>query len=335
MTKKVSWDNTAVNTLAECNRKYYFSQLLASKNRSVPLQRKVHELKKMQNLSMWQGSVVDKFMETVIIPKISNKEALNFELLADEVEALARKQFEYSRLAVYTDPVSGKMETAIDFCILDIHEQGKSYEEKEIAEAYINIRSAITRLPEIRMPDGQTLLGFLQQCNALSPNVYTWKVEIEQAVVKPQIDLLAQYNWKPVVIDWKLSRSYTADYSRQLIICGLVVFLKRLENKDKAPYKHEDIRLFEVNLFKGTVKQHEFTEERVNAMIDEINLSSQDILLLLGEDEEPDIDDFEGTDNDGSCKICSYRSICAYLYLNNNSYDEKAFAEFVQVTQSA
>ena len=145
------------------------------------------------------------------------------------------------------------------------------------------------------MPDGQTLLGFLKQCNALTPNVFTWKVEIEQAAVKPQIDLLAQYNWKPVVIDWKLSRSYLADYSRQLIICGLVVFLKRLENKDKQPYAYEDIQLFEVNLFKRTVKQHEFTEERANDMIDEINLTSRDILLLRGEDEEPDIDDFEGT----------------------------------------
>jgi hypothetical protein len=108
-----------------------------------------------------------------------------------------------------------------------------------------------------------------------------------------------------------------------------------LENKDKQPYAYEDIQLFEVNLFKRTVKQHEFTEERANDMIDEINLTSRDILLLRGKDEEPDIDDFEGTDNDGSCKICSYRSICAYLYLNNNSYDEKAFAEFVQATQSA
>jgi hypothetical protein len=335
MTKKVQWDNTAVNTLQECNRKYYFSQLLASKSRSNPLQRKVHELKKMQTLSMWQGSVIDKFMENVVIPKISRKEELNFESLADDAVALAKKQFDYSRLKIYTDPIAGKLETAMDFCILDIHEQGKSYEEKEIADAYSNIRAAITGLPEIHMPDGQTLLGFLRQCNSLTPNVFTWKVEIEQAVVKPQIDLLAQYNWKPVVIDWKLSRSYLADYSRQLIICGLVVFLKRLENKDKPPYTYGDIRLFEINLFKGTVKQHQFTEERSNDMIDEINLTSRDILLLLGENEEADIDDFEGTDNDGSCKICSYRSICAYLYLNNNSYDEKAFAEFVQVTQSA
>lgn len=334
MRRKVPWDNTAVNNLRECNRKYYFSQLLASKTRSHALPRKVHELKKMQNLSMWQGSVVDHFMETVIIPKIAAKEVLNFEALAEEAVILAKKQFEYSRLAVYTDPIEGKLETTAEFCILDIHELGKPYQEKEVAEVYNNIREAILRLPEIFMPDGQTLLGFLQQCNSLTPNVYTWKIEIEQAVVKPQIDLLALSDWKPVIIDWKLSRSYTADYARQLTICGLVVYLKRMSNPEKKPYQYEDIRLFEVNLFKGTVKQHEFSEERANSMIDEINLSSQDILLLLGENEVPDIDDFEGTDNDGSCKMCNFRSICAFLYLNT-IYDEKAFTEFVRATQFA
>jgi hypothetical protein len=332
----ISWDNTAINTLRECNRKYYFSQLFASKNRSNLLMRKVHELKKMQNLSMWQGSVVDKFMETVIIPKISCKENLDMEQLANEAVELAKKQFEYSRLAIYTDPIAGKIETAIEFCILDIHKLCKSFDENDITEVYSNIKDAILRLPEIHMPDGQTLLGFLQKCNSLTPNVYTWKVEIEKAIVKPQIDLLAQYNWKPVIMDWKLSRSFTSDYSRQLIICGLVVYLKRLENPEKkSPYNYDDIRLFEVNLFKGTVKQHEFTRERANDMIDEINLSCQDIMLLLGEDDNYDIDDFEGTDNDGACLSCNFRSICAFLYLTNNVYDEKAYTEFVQTTQFA
>lgn len=334
MEREIPWDNTAVNNLLECNRKYYFSQLLASKTRTQPLQRKVHELKKMQNLSMWQGSVVDRFMETVIIPKISAKEPLDFAALADQAVDQAKKQFEYSRLSVYTDPVDGRLETAPEFCILDIHELGMPYEEREVVDAYENIRSAVLRLPEIRMPDGQTLLGFLQQCNSLAANVYKWKVEIEQAVVKPQIDLLALHNYKPVVMDWKLSRSYTANYSRQLTICGVVVYLKRLGNSDKKPYSHEDIRLFEVNLFKGTVKQHPFTAEHANEMIDEINLSSRDIALLLDENQEPDIRDFEGTDNDGSCKICNFRSICAFLYLND-VYDEKAYAEFVQTAQFA
>ena len=334
MERKVHWDNTAVNNLLECNRKYYFSQLLASKTRTRPLPRKVHELKKMQNLSMWQGSVVDRFMETVIIPGISAKKPLDFTALADQAVELAKKQFEYSRLSIYTDPVAGRLETAPEFCILDIHELGKPYEEKELVEAYDNIRSAILRLPEIRMPDGQTLLGFLQQCSSLTPNVYTWKAEIEQAIVKPQIDLMALHDYKPVVMDWKLSRSYTADYARQLTICGVVVYLKRLGNPDKRPYRPEDIHLFEVNLFKGTVKQHPFTSEHANEMIDEINLSSQDIALLLGENEEPDIQNFEGTNNDGACKTCNFRSICAFLYLND-VYDEKAYAEFVQTAQFA
>ncbi|MDR3715876.1 MAG: PD-(D/E)XK nuclease family protein [Puia sp.] len=334
MERKIPWDNTARNTLSECNRKYYFSQLIASKSRTKQLPRKVHELKKMQNISMWQGSVVDRFMETEIIPRISEKKPMDFTALAEQAVELAKKQFEYSRLAIYTDPVDGKLETAPEFCILDIHELGKPFEEREVVEAYDNIRAAILGLPEIRMPDGQTLLGFLQQCNRLTPNVYTWMVEIERAVVKPQIDLLALHDWKPVIIDWKLSRSHTANYARQLTICGIVVYLKRLATPDKKPYRHEDIRLFEVNLFKGVVKSHPFTAERANEMIDEIHLTSEDIALLLGENEEPDIRDFEGTDNDGSCKICNFRSICAFLYLND-VYDEKAFTEFVQANQFA
>lgn len=331
---KVSWNNTAANTLLECNRKYYFSQLLASRSRTMPLARKVHVLKKMQNLLMWQGSVVDRFMETVVIPGIAAKLPLDFNILAEQAVELARRQFDYSRLAVYTDPVVGKIETGPEFCILDIHELGRPYEEKELSEAYENIRNAVLRLPEILMPDGQTLLGFLQHCSSLTANVNNWKVEIEQAIVKPQIDLLAWHDFKPVVMDWKLSRSYTANYSRQLTICGVVVYLKRLENPEKKSFKHEDIRLFEVNLFKGTVKQHPFTAEYANEMIDEINLSSRDIALLLEETEARDIEDFEGTDNDGSCKICNFRSICAFLYLND-VYDEKAFAEFVQDRQPA
>jgi hypothetical protein len=335
MKQQVPWSNSAVNNLRECNRKYLFAQVLATKNRTNALHRKIHELKKMQTLSMWQGSVVDKFMEKVIIPAIQSKKPLEFEILADQAVAMAKKQFEYSRLAIYTDPVEGKKESEIDFCILDIHEIGKSYTEKDIADAYNTIREAVLRIPDIRMPDGQTLIGFLRQCNSLQANVNNWKVEIEQAIVKPQIDLLALYDWKPVVMDWKLSRSYTTDYARQLIICGLVVYLKRLENTAKKPYGYDDIRLFEVNLLKGTVKAHDFTEERVNSMIDEINLTSQDILLLMGNSDNPDIDDFEETDNDGSCKICNYRSICAYLYFNNNHYDEKVYTEFIQANEFA
>jgi hypothetical protein len=331
----VKWSYTAVNTLRQCNRKYYFSNVLATHGRKVPVRRKAYELKSMQNLTMWRGSVVDKFMETVVIPLINEKENLDFDALAAQAVALAKRQFQYSLLEIYTDPTTSKGEVGADFCILDIHAQGVEYKEEDITEAYNAIHQAIVGLQYISMPDGQLLINYLKQCNALTPNVNNWAVYIENAMVKPQIDLIALKNWKPVVIDWKLSASYTSDYANQLIICGITVYLKRLEKTDKPKYEYADIKLFEVNLLSGIVKEHEFTEDKINRIIDDINLTSQDISLLTGKVEEIDIEDFELTDDEVSCKFCNYRSLCSYLLLNNNNYDEKSYTEFVQSNQLA
>ena len=232
MSDKVKWSYTAVNTLRECNRKYYFSNVLATHGRKNPLRRKAYELKNMQNITMWKGSVIDKFMETVIIPLINDKQDIDFDLLAQQAVALAKRQFEFSKMEIYNDASVSKGEVGSDFCILDIHAIGKEYNEEEIAEAYSIISEAVLRIPSIVMPDGQLLINFLKQSNVLAPNVNSWIVYIENAMVKPQIDLIAYKNWKPVVMDWKLSESYTSDYSSQLIICGITVYLKRVgENR--------------------------------------------------------------------------------------------------------
>ncbi len=335
MSGNVSWSYTTVNTLRQCNRKFYFASVLATHGRKVPLRRKAYELKSMQNLKMWAGSVVDKFMEMVIIPAISNKEELCFDLLAEKAVKMAEEQFRYSKYGFYKDPSQKKGDANTTFCILDIHEVKTPYTEDELATCYTTIRQAILNLPEIRMPDGTLLIEYLKAANSLTPNVNNWLVQIERALLKPQMDLLGMYNWKPVIMDWKLSASYTSDYSRQLIICGITVYLKRLENTEKKPWAYDDIILYEVNLLKGIVKQHEFTEEKVNDLINYINLTSSDIYLLTGGHKEADInmEDFELTDDEGHCKNCNFQSLCSYLLINNNQYDEKSYIESIQSKQ--
>lgn len=333
MSDNVAWSYTAINILRECNRKYYFSKL-ANHGRKDVLRRKLYDLKNVQNLTMWPGTVVDQFMEKRIIPTITAKQNLDFDLLAEEAVEMAKKQFEYSQSQAYLDPHLSKSGSGAEFCVLNIHELNKPYQEEEVAQAYAVIRETILRLPTIVMPDGMLLIEFLKSCNVLTPNVNNRMAMIEQATIKPQIDLIAMHNWKPVVMDWKVSQSQVSDYSRQLIISGLVVFLNRQDKSDKAAYSYDEIRLYEVNLLKGTVKQHMFTEERANRMIDEIYLTSQDMLLLLKE-EPLEIDDFELTDNVSSCTLCNYRSICSYLLLHNNKFDENAYTQYVQDFQFA
>ncbi len=334
MGEKVKWSNSAVNTLRECNRKYYFAHIMATHGRKNSLRRKAYELKSMQNLTMWKGSVLDKFMETILIPMIRDKHPLDFDSLADQALELSKRQFNYSKQEVYTDAFVSKADAGADFCILDIHALGKEYTESEISEAYSVIHSTVLNIPFIKMPDGQLLVNYLKKADALTPNVNNWIVYVEDAQVKPQIDLVAYQNWKPVVMDWKLSSSFTSDYSTQLVICGITVYLKRLEKKDKVPYDYSQIKLFEVNLLQGTVTEHEFTEDRINRIIDDINLTSRDILLLTNGEEYQDIDieDFELTDDENSCLFCNFRPLCSFLQINN-VYDEKTYAEFIQAKQ--
>lgn len=335
MSNTVSWSYTTVNTFRQCNRKYYFYDRLATHGRKDPLRRKAYELKSMQNLKMWAGSVVDKFLEITVIPLFKSKSKLDFDLLASQALELARCQFEFSKNKLYLDAGLKKGEAGAHFCILDIHEIAAPYSEEELAECYETIGRAVRNLPQIRMPDGSLLVAFLEACNSLTPNVNNWLVYIEKARLKPQMDLLALHNWKPVVIDWKLSSSFTSDYSRQLLICGITVYLKGHESQHRKPYDYGDIRLYEVNLLRGEVKQHDFSEPRVHELINYINLTAEDIYLLNSgvSGEADDIEDFDFTDDQALCSSCNFQSLCSHLLANNNKYDEKLYFESLQTKQ--
>jgi hypothetical protein len=287
----------------------------------------------MNNLTMWRGSVVDKFLEKVIIPKISTQNELDIGRLAEDVVQFAQSQFRFSERRDYADAGLNKTEAGDLFCILDVHELGKVYSETELGEAYDDMRRAVQNIPRIVMPDGQLLVTFLKDSKSLLPNVTNRSADIESCHISPQIDLIAYHNYKPTVIDWKLSESFVSDYSRQLVICGIAIYLNRQRQTDKPAYLYEDITLYEVNLLQAKVKQHDFTEERVAEVTDYINLTGGDLELLHASYDEADPDDFEPTENVSSCMLCNFRPFCTYLLTHNNEYDEKAYAEYVQAGQ--
>jgi len=328
----VSWSNSAVNTWSTCNRKYFFANILSSHSWKDPLKRRAYELKKMQNLTMWRGTVVDKFLEKFMIPLIIAKKPLDFDELADQAVELAKAQFLFSQNQLYRDRNLVVGDADNEYCILDIHELNVPFTEEQILQCYEDIRLGIKNVPLTRMPDGTLLIDFLKQAKAMTPNMVKLRANIHDAAINPQIDLmLYDADWHPVIIDWKLSNSYVSDYSRQLQIAGLTVKMVRDKNPDKPPFNYGDIRLFEVNLYKGEVKAHLFEEEEINELIDYIYLSSKDIKLLQdNKKEEANIDDFDYTESPATCANCTFKTLCYYMFTHNNQYDEKTYFEFVQ-----
>lgn len=335
MSETVDWSYTSSNIMRQCQLKFGFSHLLASHGRKDALRRKAYELKQMQTLKMWVGSVVDKFMEKVVIPAIVAKQDLYFDALAEQAVQMAENQFRFSKLGAYKDASLKKSDADDSFCILDIHEISASYTEEELLNCYVTIREAILKLPLIRMPNEKLLINYLKEANSLRANVNDWLAYIEKARLKPQMDLLGLHNWKPVVMDWKLSASHTSDYSRQLIACGITVYLKRMES-GKTPYRYEEIKLYEVNLLKNEVKEHEFTAAAAGELINYINLTSSDMhLLSRKENGIISLGDFDLTDDEGLCRLCNFQPLCSYLINNNYQYDEKSYIKSLQDKQPA
>ena len=101
MDNKLEWSYSALSTLRKCNRMYYFQYLAPTHHFKNPLRRKAFELKKSKNLMMWRGAVIDKVMELEIMPKIKDKQPIDFNLIAESAVALAKRQFKFSELQLY------------------------------------------------------------------------------------------------------------------------------------------------------------------------------------------------------------------------------------------
>lgn len=342
---QTKWSYTKLNASRQCKRKFFFKYMLKTHGRKNPLRRKAFELGKMKNLEMWQGSVVDQVMTEIVIPAISEARLLDFDALAEQAVELAKKQFSYSEKKLYRLPTPKKKDKTaeqeeLEPCILDVHELNKPVDEVKVLECYNKIGLAILNIPVIRMPgSNMLLLDFLKASKPLIPNVQSWDFKIEGIRVNPQIDLVGYHNFQPFVIDWKVSESLSSDYYKQLAICGMTVYFKRMakvESEGKSAYAFEDIKLYKVNLLKAEVEEYLLTEEDVNNIIDDVNLTGGDIEAM--EDKkwnEVDMASLPCTENEVNCRFCNFKSLCSFLYLNNHQYDEKNYLQSVQDIEPA
>lgn len=330
----VKWSISTINSLRRCNRQYYFAHVAANHGRKNTFRREAYELKRMQNFLMWPGSVVDKFIETEIIPNIRSLNYSDFDSLAERAVQLAKKQYEFSKKRLFSDPNVRAGNHKQDFAILQMHKLNEEYIEKDTQEVYDKIYNAVRKFPNIVIPTtGSRLLEFLKEASWLLPNVMNWSFNVESSRVSPQIDLFLIHQNKPVIIDWKLSESFVSDYSRQLIVCALSVMNWYKKRSSGYIPNMEDYRLYEINLLKESenVINHELNAERASEIIDYINLTGSDIELLLGDRkyEEIDIEEFDITDKDTTCAFCNFKSLCANVLLNGLKNEKATFSKHV------
>ncbi|WP_138482114.1 PD-(D/E)XK nuclease family protein [Dyadobacter bucti] len=336
MTTK-DWNISKLQVLRQCHRKFYFAYETAMHTFTNPYRRKAYELLKMKTLKMWQGSIIDWMITKEILPAYVDRKIPDYEVIAKRGVDLAKRQFEFSKNRFYHANNISRLEVGADWAILDIHESLTPFQEIELIEIYATIEKVLIDFPTYESPVfGKSMEQYLLSARFLRPDAKQMKYEYGGVKVQPQIDLISYMGKSMHVIDWKVSERDDADYSRQLLLAGIVAlgFSRQKYRQEKwLPLPTlKDVRLFEFNLLSGKHKEHVFNKDAVANALDTVYLLSDDQEELSQSKswENLDINEYERTNKVSTCAVCNFKNLCKHVILNGLNYDEAKYLKLVQ-----
>jgi hypothetical protein len=335
----MEWSFSKLSALRQCHRKFYFAYELSDFHFTYPIRRKAFELGQSKSLRMWQGSLIDNFFSKRIITLYKERQTLDFNALADELVDVAKKQFSFSEQRLYHDKSITKTKAGEEFQILDVHECGVPFKEADILSIYSTIKEIVLQIPGFPSPEeGMSLHQYLTTANYLQPDIRYYSYEFEGVKINPQIDLVRHKGKLVHVIDWKVSDSNSSDYSKQLVLAGIVAFHNIKKSnlaKGWSLPAMSDFSLFEINLMNGNRKQHAFNRESTAGALDYIFQFKDEQEQLSGSKKwnELNIEDYQTTDKSETCMFCKFKPLCIHLLTNNFQFNENEYNKLVSAQQ--
>ena len=188
-----------------------------------------------------------------------------------------------------------------NFLALREHEYGIPISQTDINNFY----KALKECYDFLYSHAQ-FLRFLQAGDRYFPE-YLIQFKSNGCTLVAKLDLVMPYSSnKLCIIDWKVSRSQTTDYYKQLYFYALTA-LNKWRN-----YKPEDLLLVEANLLQGKLVKHFVRQENLLQIEDFIYRSILDIRALTGDHKYnlDNLDDYEYTNSPMSCEYCKFERMC-------------------------
>lgn len=305
------WSISEGKAFRRCQRQWYFKHCVANANAvKDPLRRRAYLLSKLQSISGWRGSLVDTVISTVLIPALNRKQTATLQQIKARARALFDAQLRCAREHRLHEPGFSIKEAGEAFAAFHCMEYDRAIPEAEIVRAWDEVDRALS-----------SLFTLDQIRNALKSAKYliaqrALTVAHSGVTVRAVPDVIAFYDAAPpTIIDWKVHVFGLHEAWLQLGTYALAL-AEGKPHKDfpatSQPWKPEDIRLMEVQLLNGVVREHRVEADRLADIHDYIAHSVNDILLVTEGRANAELqpEDFGVTRDPDLCRRCPYRSIC-------------------------
>jgi hypothetical protein len=303
------WSYSASRSFRQCQRQWYFKNIVASARANDPVRRRAYLLSKLQSVSAWRGRIVDDVISKMIIPGLNRRESITLRLVKERARDLFDRQLVYARRHPIGDldlrvPAQGD-----NFALLYGMEYGATPTEQEIQQAWSEIEQALIHL--YAMDGVRGPLKSAEYVIAQRPLQYEL---MDGVTVIAYPDAIAFRPMEPpVIIDWKVHAFGQNDAWLQLAIYA--VALSRSKHVDfPAQFSCEakDIVLLEAQLLTESVREHRLGEDQIEEAEEYIITSAYEIACLTEGRKYADLkaEDFQVAVHAETCQRCAFRAIC-------------------------
>jgi hypothetical protein len=304
------WSYSASRSFHQCQRQWFFKNIVANANAKDPLRKQAHLLSKLQSISAWRGSIVDKVISETLIANLNRGIPINLPKAINCARGLFDRQLSYARRHPITDSTLKVSQEGEDFTVLHAMEYEGELPEHEIERAWCEIETALVNLFSM-----ENIKRILKSANYIVPQRPLQFTLMDGVTVLAFPDaVLFRENAAPAIIDWKVHAFGTNDAWLQLAIYAIALSCCKPHKDFPAGFKvrPKEIMLYEVQLLTNVVREHLLHEQQIMEA-EEYMLSSAYEIACLTEGKKCaalSVEDFRVTMYAETCQRCNFRAIC-------------------------
>jgi hypothetical protein len=90
------WSYSASRSFRQCQRQWYFKNIVASARAKEPLRRRAYLLSKLQSVSAWRGRIVDDTISKLIVPSLNRREVVTLGMVKSRARNLFDRQLAFA-----------------------------------------------------------------------------------------------------------------------------------------------------------------------------------------------------------------------------------------------
>lgn len=308
----MKWSITKSKMFSHCQRKWYYSEIMASPRSKDPLRREAYLLKQLKSLHAWRGGIVDKVIERFIIPSIKTKHLPSEDQVNNYCTKLMENQIAFGKARMHQRPSITKSDGGDTYCAFFDLEYNGGLDEEKLNAAKEEARTALHNLMQTDF-----LKTIMEESSCIiAQRQITFKMDKFTVACTPDL-IVFYYDAPPLIVDWKVHSLANADSWLQLGVYAVALsnVKPHKDFPDKAHCMLEDatrIRMLEYQLLKNEQREYSISSEDQADIYDYIFKSCIDIDGIVGgkKYDALEVSQFQTARSPRLCERCQFRKIC-------------------------